>query len=58
MASRSGHAGPVTTSILVYGIGHNELELVLRGIGRRLGLRPGQADWIDFPAIVDRTWAA
>jgi hypothetical protein len=44
--------------ILVYGIDHNEFELVIRGIGRWLDLRRGQDDWIDFPAIVDRTWAA
>jgi hypothetical protein len=25
---------------------------------RRLDLRPGQDDWVDFPAIVARTWAA
>ena len=47
------HAG----AILVYGIDHSEFELVVRGIGRWLDLRPGQDDWIDFPAIVDRTWA-
>jgi hypothetical protein len=51
-ANRS-HAGV----ILVFGIDHNEFELVIRGIGRWLDVRSGQDDWIDFPAIVDRTWA-
>ena len=53
MANRS-HAGV----ILVYGIDHNEFELIERGIGRWLDLRPGQDDWLDFPAVVDRRWGA
>ena len=46
-----------TGVILVYGIGHNEFELVIRGIDRWLDARPGNEAWIDFPAVVDRTWA-
>ncbi len=48
------HAGV----ILVYGIGHAEFGLVLRGVERRLDARPSQANWVDFPAVLDRTFAA
>ena len=49
-ASRS-HGGV----ILVYGIDHNEFDLVLRGIQRLLELRPGQEAWLDYPAILNRS---
>jgi len=48
------HAGV----ILVYGIGHNEFDLVVRGIERWLDVYHDQSDWTDLPAVVDRTWAA
>ncbi len=44
------HAGV----ILVYGIEHSEFGLILRGIERRLELRLGQEDWVDFPAVLGR----
>jgi predicted nuclease of predicted toxin-antitoxin system len=47
------HAGV----ILVYGIDHSEFALIIRGIERWLELRPAQADWSDFPAILDRQFA-
>ena len=43
--------------ILVYGIDHSEFALIARGIGRWLSLRPEQAAWSDFPAILDRRFA-
>jgi hypothetical protein len=52
-ASRS-HAGVV----LVYRIDHREFDLIARGVERWLERRPAQSDWVDFPAIVDRRWAA
>lgn len=51
-ASRS-HAGV----ILVYGIGHNEFNLVERGVQRLLDLRPSQEAWLDYPAILNRSFA-
>lgn len=52
-ASGRSHAGV----ILVYGIGHGEFGLILRGIERRLaGL--GHGAWVDFPAVVDRSFAS
>jgi hypothetical protein len=48
------HAGV----ILTYGIDHGEFALIARGIERWLQLRPAQADWSDFPAILDRRFAA
>jgi hypothetical protein len=51
-AQRS-HAGV----ILVYGIDHSEFALIVRGIELWLQLRPDQADWGDFPAILDRRFA-
>jgi hypothetical protein len=47
------HAGV----ILVYRIDHSELGLIARGIQRWLELRPDQAAWTKFPAILDRTFA-
>ena len=44
--------------ILVYGIGHSEFGLVLRGIERWVELRPQQEDWLDFPAILGREFAS
>lgn len=44
--------------ILVYGIQHSEFGLILRGIERWLAVRPRQEDWVDFPAVVHRKFAA
>jgi predicted nuclease of predicted toxin-antitoxin system len=52
-AAQRAHAG----IILVYGIDHSEFTLITRGIERWLELRPDQADWNDFPAILDRRFA-
>ena len=49
-AAQRAHAGV----ILVYGIDHSEFALIARGIERWLQLRPAEADWTDFPAILDR----
>lgn len=43
--------------ILVYGINHSEFTPIARGVERWLQLRPDQADWTDFPAILDRRFA-
>ena len=51
--SDRSHAGV----ILVYGIGHNEFELVIKGIERWLDVRPQQDEWIDYPAVVARASA-
>jgi hypothetical protein len=50
-AAQRSHAGV----ILVYGIDHSEFGLIAGGIERWLRLRPEPEDWIDFPAILDRT---
>jgi predicted nuclease of predicted toxin-antitoxin system len=52
-AAQRAHAG----IILVYGIDHSEFTLITRGIERWLELGPDQADWNDFPAILDRRFA-
>jgi hypothetical protein len=52
-AGRS-HAGV----LLVYGIGHAEFDLVVRGVRRWLALRTAQDDWFDFAAVVDRAFAS
>ena len=52
-AAQRPHAGV----ILVYGIDHSEVALIVRGTERGLQLRPDQADWSDFPAILDRRFA-
>jgi hypothetical protein len=52
-AAQRAHAGV----ILVYGIDHSEFALIARGIERWLQLRPEQADWGDYPAILDRGFA-
>lgn len=52
-AGRS-HSGVV----LVYGIGHAEFDLVVRGVERWLERRPAEDDWLDFPAVVDRPFAS
>lgn len=52
-AAQRSHAG----IILVYGIDHSEFTLITGGIERWLELRPDQADWSDFPAILDRRFA-
>jgi hypothetical protein len=43
--------------ILVYGIDQSEFAPIARGIEHWLELRPDQADWRDFPAILDRGFA-
>lgn len=48
------HAGV----ILIYGIGHDEFGLTLRGIERWLELRPRREEWVDFPAVVGREFAS
>jgi predicted nuclease of predicted toxin-antitoxin system len=53
-ASQRSHAG----IILVYGIGHREFDVVIRGIERWLRLRPAASDWVDFPAILDRAFSS
>jgi predicted nuclease of predicted toxin-antitoxin system len=53
-AGDRSHAGV----ILVYGIKHSEFGLIVRGIERWLELRPRQDDWVDFPAVVGREFAA
>jgi len=40
--------------ILVYGIGHADFDVVVRGIERLLASRPSPDRWIDLPAILDR----
>lgn len=52
-AAQRAHAG----IILVYGIDHSEFALITGGIERWLELRPDQADWNDYPAILDRRFA-
>jgi hypothetical protein len=52
--SGRSHAGVM----LVYGIDHREFDLVVRGIERWLERRPTGAEWLDFPAVVDRRWAS
>lgn len=47
------HAGV----ILVYGISPNEFDLLARGIEAWLQRRPDQADWRDYPAVLDRELA-
>jgi Domain of unknown function (DUF5615) len=53
-AAGRSHAGV----LLVYGIGHAEFGLVVRGVSRWLALRPAQNDWLDFAAVVDRVFAS
>ena len=53
-ASGRSHAGV----ILVYRIDHREFGLIVRGVERWLERRPAHPEWVDFPAIVDRSWAA
>jgi Domain of unknown function (DUF5615) len=52
-AAQRTHAG----IIIVYGIDHSEFALITGGIERWLQLRPDQAGWSDFPAILDRRLA-
>lgn len=53
-AEQRSHAG----AILVYGIDHNELELVITGIERWLSLYPAPARWIDLATVLDRDFAS
>jgi predicted nuclease of predicted toxin-antitoxin system len=48
------HAG----TILVYGIDHNEFELIITGIERWLALYPEPANWTDLAAVLDRDFAS
>jgi hypothetical protein len=52
-AAQRAHTGV----ILIYAIDHSEFALVTRGIERWLELRPDQAAWHDFPAILERDFA-
>jgi predicted nuclease of predicted toxin-antitoxin system len=53
-AGGRSHAGV----ILVYGIGHSEFGLIVRGVEHLLGRRPRPEDWVDFPAVVNRDFAS
>ena len=44
--------------MLVYGVGHSEFGLIVRGIERWLELRARQGDWLDFAGIVSREFAS
>jgi hypothetical protein len=48
------HAGV----ILVYGIDHNEFDLVVRGLQRLLELRPSQEAWLDYPVVLNRSFVS
>jgi predicted nuclease of predicted toxin-antitoxin system len=48
------HAGV----ILVYGIDHSEFDLVARGVRGLLEMRPSQEAWVDFPAILSRSFVS
>ena len=52
-AQRS-HAG----AIVVYGIDHDEFELIIRGVQRWLEIYPDPANWIDLTLAVDRAFAS
>jgi hypothetical protein len=45
-----------TGVILVYGIDHNEFDLVARGIQHLLELRPSQEAWLDYAVILNRSF--
>jgi Domain of unknown function (DUF5615) len=49
-AAQRSHAGV----ILVYGIGHGEFSVIVRGIERWLELRPDHGDWSDLAVVLDR----
>ncbi len=53
-AAQRSHTG----AILVYGIDHQEFELIVRGILRWLELYPEPAHWIDLASILDRDFAS
>jgi len=53
-AGGRSHAGVM----LVYGVGHSEFGLIVRGIERWLELRARQGDWLDFAGIVSREFAS
>jgi hypothetical protein len=44
--------------ILAYGTDHREFDLIVRGVERWLERLPTDAEWLDFPAVVDRRWAS
>jgi predicted nuclease of predicted toxin-antitoxin system len=47
-----------TGTILVYGIDHNEFELIIAGIERWLTLYAQPINWIDLAAVLDRDFAS
>lgn len=53
-ASGRSHAGVM----LIYGIDHSEFDLIARGVERWLERRPADGEWLDLPAVVDRSWAS
>ena len=52
-AAGRSHAGV----ILVYGIDHREFDLLVRGIERWLELYEKDEGWVDFAAVLDRSFA-
>jgi predicted nuclease of predicted toxin-antitoxin system len=52
-AAGRSHAG----LILVYGIEHREFDLLVGGIGRWLELYGEDEGWVDFAAVLDRSFA-
>jgi predicted nuclease of predicted toxin-antitoxin system len=44
--------------ILVYGIGHAEFAVIVRGIERWLERVPGQDEWVDLAVVLDRAFAS
>jgi hypothetical protein len=52
-AAQRAHTGVIP----IHAIDHSEFALMTRGIERWLELRPDQADWHYFPAILDRDFA-
>lgn len=53
-AAGRSHAG----AILVYGIDHSEFAVVARGVLRSLDLRPSQDEWVDYPTVLNRSFAS
>jgi predicted nuclease of predicted toxin-antitoxin system len=52
-AAQRSHAGV----ILVYGIGHREFDVIVRGIERCSELYPDPASWADLALVVDHQFA-
>jgi hypothetical protein len=53
-ASGRSYAGVM----LIYRIDHREFDLIVRGVERWLERRPTEGEWLDLPAVVDRSWAS